>query len=313
MGGFDPRSAFIKAASTALETAGDVVNMAADAAGTAVEAATNTATQINEAATAASQKVMESIYRPLFPEEFTRSGYVIPKMIAISNGSERRDIEVCKGAIGWSDTAAGVDVLHLYEENVPYSGIVFCPQALCDSIYYEDPQTPGRYISMESYFDTLEKDKITELRRIAYELGAKSCKLESIEEAKSLHADKAKVGANQLGSIDGSCETASGSFKRIVFSQTFEGNAEPTRPDLKWFANDQEIEFLISTRCNAGGANKTKSYRVELDSSSTQTMSVQLAGKLDKAISKLGATCNFSLRGEALNESHKRLVFEVDF
>ena len=98
-----------------------------------------------------------------------------------------------------------------------------------------------------------------------------------------------------------------------MFSQTFEGNAEPRHPELKWFAHDQEIEFLISTRCNGGEGNTTKEYRVELDSLSTQTMSEQLAAKLDKALGKLGAACNFSLEGEALTESRRRLVFEVEF
>ena len=124
---------------------------------------------------------------------------------------------------------------------------------------------------------------------------------------------KSKVGKGPSGGGDASLEYSSASSKRTVFGQTFEGHAEPRRPELKWFAHDQEIEFLIATRCNNDGGNTTKRYRVELDSSSTQTMSVQLASKLDKALGKLGASVNFSLKGEAFAESRRRLVFEVEF
>ena len=308
-----PKSAFDKAASMARSKAESLGDKAADVAKRVDEAKVKAADAINETASTSKQKLMEGIYRPVFPEQYEQGDYNRPKMIAISDGSDRRDIEVCEGSIGWSGAAAGVDVLYLYEKAVPYSGIVFYPQAQCDSVYYEDSRTPGRYISLETYFDTLQKDRITELRRIAYDLGAKSCTLESFEEAKSVRIAKGGIGARKLGGVNASGKATSQTSKRIVFSQTFEGSAEPRRPELKWFAHDQEIEFLISTRCNGDDANKTKNYRVELDSSSTQTMSAQLAGKLDKALTKLGTAVNFSLQGEALDESRRKLVFEVEF
>lgn len=312
MAKIDPKSTFSKAASTVQKSATSAIKAAG-------EAATNAATRVSSAASSGKQKVMEGIYRPVFPEQYESGDFNRPKLVAISDDADRRDIEVCEGSIGWSDSAAGVEVLHLYEEAVPLSGITFFPQALCDSVYYEDSLTPGRFINLDCYFDVMQKDRITELRRIAYELGARKCTLESIEEAKSVRMAKGgikakgKSGSSLSGGADASRETASESIKRIVFTQTFEGNAEPQRPELKWFAHDQEIEFLIATRCNGGDGNTTKEYRVELDSSSTQTMSEQLAAKLDKALGKLGASCNFSLKGEALTESRRRLVFEIEF
>ena len=305
-------SIFAKVASATQDKTKIIGDKATDAAKKAGELASDATAKINEVALSSKQKVLEGIYRPVFPEEYSQSDYDRPKMITIADETVRRDIEVCEGSLGWFGTAAGVNILHLYEEAVPLSGIVFYPHTLCDSVYYEDPLTPNRYISLDTYFDTLHKDKITELRRIAYELGAKSCKLESIEEAKRVRVARGKIGVKKTASIDESSEMSSESSKRIVFSQTFEGNDVPRHPELKWFANDQEIEFLISTRCNEENANKTKNYRVELESSSTQTMSVQLACKLDKALGKLGAV-NFSLQGEALDESRRRLVFEVEF
>lgn len=330
----NPRAAIAKAASSiqkratsAAKAASEAVSDAAKVAGEAVsdaakvagEAASDTAKHVVDAAATGRQKVMEGIFRPVFSEQYESGELKRPKMIAIANDADRKDIEVCEGSIGWSGNAAGVEVLHLYEDAVPTSGLTFFPQALCDSVYYEDSLTPGRFINLDCYFDVLQKDRITELRRIAYELGARKCTLESIEEAKSVRMAKGgigvkgKLGKIPVGDADGSYRATTESRKRIVFSQTFEGNAEPRRPELKWFAHDQEIEFLIATRCNGSDRNMTKDYRVELDSSSTQTMSVQLAAKLDKALGKLGAACNFSLKGEALTESRRRLVFEVEF
>lgn len=320
----NPKSAFAKVTSIARdkaeiigEKATDAAKIASakatDAAKNASEKAADAAAVINNAASAGKQKMMEGIYRPIFPEEFTKDGYRMPKMIAISDDSKRRDIEVCEGSIGWSDTANGIDVLHLYEEAAALSGITFYPQALCDSVYYEDPQAPGRYINLDSYFDTLLKDRITELRQIAYDLGAKSCTLESLEETTTARTAKGMFSARRLASVDASGEATSQTSNRIVFHQTFEGSAEPRRPELHLFAHDKEIEFLISTRCNKANTNQTKTYRVELDSSSTQTMSAQLAGKLDKALSSLGVTCSFGLQSKALAESRRKLVFEVEF
>jgi|GEM_PF-6409669 hypothetical protein len=42
-------------------------------------------------------------------------------------------------------------------------------------------------------------------------------------------------------------------------------------------------------------------------------MSVSLAGKIDKALGKMGAVFNFSLSGEAKDEMRKSLMFEVEF
>ena len=35
--------------------------------------------------------------------------------------------------------------------------------------------------------------------------------------------------------------------------------------------------------------------------------------RIDKALAKLGAACNFSFKGEALTEQRRTLVFEIEF
>lgn len=241
-------------------------------------------------------------------------------MIVIADDEERKNIDVCKGSIGWASKAGGLDVLHLYEEVVSDSDIVFYPQPQLDSVYYQDALDSSRYISLDCYFDTVQKDKFTELKRIAFELGSKKCRLESYEETKSVRVVKAGASARKKNgpekasaSIDADAKATSQTQKSIVFSQTFEENDNPRRPELRWFAHDKEIEFLIDTRCNGGDAGKTKEYSMQLSSMAMQTMNVQTAIKIDKALAKLGAACNFSLKGEALTEQRRTLVFEIEF
>ena len=100
MNSTNPKSVFAKAASAARSKAESVSEKATGAAKRASEMATDAAAKINDTAEAGKLKIMEGYYRPVFPEEYMRDDYSRPKMIAISDGSDRRDIEVCEGSIG---------------------------------------------------------------------------------------------------------------------------------------------------------------------------------------------------------------------
>lgn len=270
---------------------------------------------------AASEKVAEEQhnyqmkkYSPVFPDEYKSPDYDLPKMIVIVDEDERKGVEVCEGAIGWFSKEGGMEVLHLYEEAVPMSGLKFHPAPLRDTVYFADQFDEGLFINLSCYFDVVQQNKITELRRIAHALGAKSCRLEAYESEKTVTLKKGAFAgkrgsakANGSGQIDESRLAT----KTVLFDQVFEGGADPVRPRLQWYAHDKEIDFLIDSRCGEG--NQTKMYKVKLDSSLSATMSVSLAAKIDGALGKLGASCNFSLEGEAQHEMRQKLYFEVQF
>ena len=97
-------------------------------------------------------ELQKRIYKPVFMEhvdELRRA----PDMIIISDSEERKNIEVCKGAIGWISTEKGMDVFHLYEECVDSLGLKFIPVAEMSSIYYIDKYNKKNYIKLESYFE----------------------------------------------------------------------------------------------------------------------------------------------------------------
>lgn len=312
-------------ASKGAKKAGDI---AADLAKNAPPAAASVAEKVQsgiadmadkarDTAGSVSEKAQLAKYNPVSWEDtFLNENYTPPQMIVIADSSERENIEVCRNAIGWKDTAGGMGVLYLYKQDAPNTELVFLPQMLEDAVYYEDPTNPGRYISLDSYFDTIQKDKFTELQDIAFCLGAKKCVLESEEMSKSLRRAKTKSSANAKatktkGEASVQVEAENHSKRHVEFAQEFEGSDEPRRPELKWFANDRQIEHLINTRCS--GSNKITHYTMTLDETASQAISAQAAAKVEKALKKIGVSFNFSFEGEALNESRRKLFFEIEF
>ena len=313
---------------TIAEKAADVAKETAKNVG---EGVNDFAEKASDAAAEAAKNIKLAYYSPIFPEEYVSPDYDRPKMIVIEDEDDRKGVDVCEGAIGWFSKAAGLEVLHLYEEAVGFSGINFYPQQNCKTAFYRDILNPNRYINLECYYDTVAKDRITELKKIAYKLGAKSCKLESYEELKTSYNMKAGkaiegkaaipfgegnpslVPATAKADVHGGFGYASERKRSIVFEQTFEGNASPVYPELEWFRNDREIEFLIETRCGDEGSNKTKIYRVTLDQMSMRTLSVDLAAQLDAACGKLGIGKKLFLEGKATRESNTRFSYVIEF
>ena len=303
---------------------GAVAGRAKEYGGKALVAAKEGSQLAAEKAQETSWEVRKKLYNPVFPEDYSALDFDLPKMIVIVDEDERKGIDVCEGAIGWLSKQAGLEVFHLYEEAVPLSGLRFYPMVSCDSVYYRDKFDGKRFVNIACYLETIQSDKITELKQIAYKLGAKRCRLETYEEAKTVKLKKRQVAGKVHGRAYGGAAEAGGSFeesrkesqfqkREVVFAQTFEGNMAPQRPNLRWFAHDNEIASLIDTRCSESGGNVTREYSFKIDSSVNAVISESMAGKIDAALSKMGAKCNFSLKGEVESESRKKMVFEIEF
>lgn len=304
----------------AVEAVGDM----ADAAKAIGSEAAKRAAQGLEAAAGTAQKVQRDMrkahYNPLFPEDYQDPQFKLPSMIVIADEAEREDIDVCEGAIGWLSEEGDLDVLHLYEECIPYSGLEFLPTANLGAAYYVDTFNKNRFIDLSKYFDIAQKEKITELRNVAHKLGAKECRLESYEADKSIQIKKAKGKAkgNPKGidvKVEGEFSESSGTNREqsILLVQHFEGSSDPSRPILQWYKTDAEVNSLIEMFCGDKAHNPTKDYEIKIDGSASETLSQSMAIKLDTALKKLGAACNFSLEGEAKRESRSQLVFKMTF
>jgi len=291
----------------------------------AVSGAKEGARVVTEAAQDGRQWLRKNYYNPVFLKDYESPDYDLPKMIEIVDEDERKDIDVCEGSIGWSSKEAGLEVLHLYEEAVAVSGLLFYPVPSCDSIYYISPYDKTRFINLERYFDVVQKDKLSELAHIAHSLGAKKCQVQMYELNKTISKKSKKIGISGKktltpkskvkieSTLSTGLSSEMSSERKVVLMQTFEGNAAPKRPKLQWYAHDNEIKRLIESRCAKNKLNISKEYSIEISNSASLTMSTKTALMIDAALGKLGASCNFLFEGEVMNESRQRLLFEIEF
>lgn len=272
-------------------------------------------------------------YNPITMREFKSKSFNLPNVIKIVDDAVRRDIDVCEGAIGWLETENQTEVLCLYDEAVKDSGIEFLPTVGCDQVYYVDHFDRSRFIQVESIFERSHSERLAELERIAYSLGAKSCLIEiEYADAESLSTSKS-AALTHSSSIkiknDEDCEKRENEQKISVGSNSnrslsnhrsgkartyFNGNTEPVRPELKWFAKDDSIKGLIEMRCSS--ANSIRSRTLVLEGSTSATMSYHIACSID-ALLKQGTTrkiqSKFSMATKALRESSSKLIFDIEF
>ena len=259
-------------------------------------------------------------YNPVFPEEYQSKSFHIPNMIMIVDDAVRRGIDVCEGAIGWRETTkAGMEILYLYDEAVPQSGLRFIPVASCDAVYYMDSFDHGRFIRVDCIFGKAHEEKLAELKHIAYCLGAKRCSVELCDTSISKQSVNRSAVVSEAYSSGTVSEQAEQCTENSNFDErkgrsvmVFQGNAKPRKPQLKWFAHDDNICRLIEMRCS--NANSIQSERLELSGSAHSTMSKKTAYAIDCAISEIGgAKASTSMDSQAEQEINSKLVYCIEF
>ena len=255
------------------------------------------------------QKVKK--YNPLFPENFKSEIFHLPNVIEIVDDAIRRDIDICEGAIGWLDRVNDVEILHLYDEWVEQSGIQFVPVWKCDSVFCVDTFDRNRYINTNAIFGKATEEKLAELENIAYCLGAKSCSIEIVEADKEVSSQVAQVKAkSSKGSISGESVSKNNytNTQRGKTISNFVGHDSPTRPNLKWFRHDDNINGLIEKRCN--DIQSIKSKILELSGACCATMTKKTACAIDKLLKISG---HASMEQQAVREYSSTLIFEIEF
>lgn len=259
-------------------------------------------------------------YNPLFPERFYSEEFNLPNMIIIVDDAVRRGIDVCEGAIGWLSDEKGMEVLHLYDEEVKNSGIQFIPAPICDAVYYVDRFDRNRFIQTENIFSKAQEERLAELKHIAHALGAKRCSIEISEstevsqKSKKAFEEKIKIPFGKISegfSAEMVSSNSNSAKMRGTIEAVFEGSSEVSVPKLKWFANDDTIKKLIEMRMDE--TNRIKSEELVLDGAASATMSQKTACAIDGAIGKIGVGGKTDFESMATKEHHSRLVFKIEF
>lgn len=246
-------------------------------------------------------------YNPVTAKEFKHKGFSLAKVIKIVSDEEIQSIDVCEGAIGWRDRSGAAEVLYLSYNYVKSSNIDFFPSASINEVYCSDQFDSSRYIQADSIFGKAHEERLAELERIAYMLGAKTCTVELVEGEKTDKANNAGGGVMLLkASAQNKIGTEKNKSGRTVTH--FNGNNEPRRPELKWFKNDMNILALIDMRCS--GDNSIKSRSLTIEGSTFASVSKNVAVAVD-VLKKFKASA--SMERKAAEEHSSKLIFEVEF
>lgn len=253
---------------------------------------------------------------PLFPDTYRAVEFKLPNLIRIVDDAVRRGIDVCEGAIGWLSTEKGVEVLHLYDEAVEFSGLKFLPAPTCDSVYYVDPHNRNHFISVDCFFSSMQESKLAELQHIAYSLGAKHYWVEMVESTYDKQNSLKSAIVNAKVANASGCEEQHSTAKtksKSVAEAVFSSGRKPVKPDLCWFANDNNVLNLIEMRCSESSQNEISTYTIELSSSNAATMSISAAAKVDSALSSLKVGANISFSRDSEKENNRKMYFKLEF
>lgn len=245
-------------------------------------------------------------YIPVTKEEFNDEDFQIPSIIKITDDSANREFVESEDAIGWIEQHKDVPVLHMYNSFTKDCGLTFVPLAQKDDVYCVDKFNANIYINANQIFGKATKEKLAELSNIAYILEAKSCSVEILEAESDMDSGNLKMGIKGVGTFGGIAKSAVSKKQSGKTTTDFEGHDNPQIPDLKWFAHEDNIKWLIEMRCKRA----IKSHILELKGSSSTTISKSIACAMDDV---LGANTNLSMEKEALKEYNDILIFEVEF
>lgn len=278
----------------------------------------STALTMLESAKVASYARQIKKYNPLFSEQFHNADYHLPNVIIIVDDAVRREIKACKGAIGWTGKVKDVEILYLYDEAVPESGITFIPNATCDSVYYTDDVSRARYIRTDRFFEKIHEEKIAELEHIAFTLGARCCRIALVTSSADKEEQCSKVEtatkANGTSNSESNSQYLSENSNHQQAGELitkFQGTRSPKRPELKWFAYDDTLNRLIDMCCTG---ECPQSRDLTLSSSSSFSMSKKVAVAIDAAVVSCGTVNGSGSMSKQIDrEQRSKFHFYIEF
>ena len=292
---------------------GAIGNTASKVAGGVKSTKDDIADNIKNKKLAAKQKKLN----PLFPDEYRSPDFHIPNLIVIADDAVRRDEELCEGAIGWRNIVQDVEVLYLYDEFAPVSGLTFIPEIVCDSAYYVDPHDKKRFIRVDYLFEWSQREKLAELSNIAYCLGADRYSVELVDKRSKEVDDEENYGAaigkgNKVSSAFGiKKREAYGTKSKSLASVEFTEVRDPVEPELCWFRNDKYIQELIKQRCEQH--IKMNNIDIKLSGNDYATISQSTSAKVDAAIAKIGIKGKAEIQASSREEHAHIMVFHLEF
>lgn len=238
-----------------------------------------------------------------------------PKIIRlVVKDKKRSESEACFGSVGYWTTVAGVEILNLYEDCIPQLKFQFYPN-ITQTVYYADPYQSNFYIDLDEYFSYLKKARVSELERIAQNLGAKRVQISFKERKNSLIKKDGRIEEKvESIKLSGTHSKANSEYFSIEIAADvkFSGHDIPVKAPIVYFKNESDIEKLVQMRMgDAKNQIKSKTYRFQCSQSSGMTE--KDAAQLDAVLKQMKYVGTASISSEAQRESRTELEYSIEF
>lgn len=251
---------------------------------------------------------------PIFAETLRDSDFVMPKFIRITERDKKHaESEVCKNSIGFGTNQKEMFIVNVFRDSLDEFELSFYPNSDSE-FYYVDPSDNNSYIALDEYFNYLKIARVSELQRIAQDLGAKHFKVTYKEEKTTFTGKKmnTKVNAKPVVTSEMNSEHETKQFSTIaIAAETVFSGHEPIKPTVKYLKYDPSIKGLIDMRMNEQTPCLHQTYMLKL--SNTSGLKENDAIKIDAVLKGLKCTGNATVVSEVQNESRRYLEYEIDF
>lgn len=252
--------------------------------------------------------------QPIFLTDIDDGDFTIQKFVRVADRDKKRaESEACKGAIGYFTKNNDVRMLNIYRDSTELFGLTFYPDNRSE-FYYVDPSDRDRYIALDDYFNYLKAERISELQRIAQDLGAKHFRVTFVEEKAAYTKAKTTAGgkAAKFGGAEASVENSASEYLKmeIAAENDFPGK-DPIKPKIKYLLRDPNIQNLITMRLNEDSSLTHQKLMIKL--SNTSGLKETDAVKIDAVLRGMKFGGNTTVQNEAKNEARRYLEYEIDF
>ena len=249
--------------------------------------------------------------KPIFLQDL--NGVCYSRLIRIIEREKKFDIEACKGSIGYWATCKGERWMNIFKDSVDKFGLNFYPNDEVN-FYYMDPTDNNSYIVLDEYFDRLKQVRVSELQKIAQDLGAKYFRVTYMKERTTLSKKsangKGSILKNKIGSVQANETEENYDRMDVAAEMSFPGH-EPVMPRVRYLKHDPIIQNLIEMRMDPKGPVGHYTYNIKLSNSSG--LKKTEAVKIDMILRSLKMAGNTIVSSEVQNEEKSILEYEINF
>ncbi len=254
---------------------------------------------------------------PIFEDDLDSADFSLSKLIRVAEIDKKHaESIVCQDSIGFESKQKDLRIVTIYPDKASAFGLTFYPDSESE-LYYVDPSDRDHYIALDEYFNYLKVARVSELQKIAQDLGAKHFRVTYKEQKKSFEANAAKaiLGAKAQGKQSGNAEYShdaqSSAFSKIEIAAEMECiGHKPVEPKLLYFKKDPQILNLVALRLSD---NPLTHQVYTLALSNSTGIKVKDAIKIDAALASMKCIGNATVTSEAQSESRRFFEYEIDF